>query len=730
VSNQPSQELELASEFETSIQTTFRVLNLGWMMISFFVALSLVYLSGAPYHEVILYALGAPIAYFSTSWIKHGVLSQFRLIPVVVYCLCLPILVGEKAVAPWISIGLIAATGALTSMIFKSFALSVLYVVVCCMIQLYIANLKLAGVSDSTDTLLLGGYFSTIWVLLLGIGSTLLVRNYLNYAKKMDETFGEISEEYWERSQSISRINLKDYLNLKLHGTILNTLIVAQKMPGIASKEAISRQLKEEILQLEQHEEEITKQLPLNEIIPNQVNFGRLKVAINHSPELDLRTLELDLIIELIREVALNINRHTDSDHITITIGTKDDKEILLTILEELTKVTSEQELESRASAAMASKSLMRLSKYRNATYSVNSYPTGALLHLIHIEVVNQDLDILSRAKKIRAESLSVFVRNLSLIPSAFAVLAIPGFILLDVSLVVILILVSTVAMHLLLLRESRANLAIRFVAAFLPLTIFPYTYLNLDGCANLYSLPWVVNAFLGALLFGAYSSTSLYARWLPGFLMVLCCGATFFVLPKECSTLLNGTTPGIFIVLIMARYLMSFRNRNFKLDLDLDRNLKALSLANAVTWERISGARIKVISKVRHFAEEKSSPNGSSEIGRLINYLRCYLLCSEKFDKDFYSDFFDWISDRYERGLDTSLEIYEYEGLSLTSTLKFQEIFKFVDDICPDSNMHILINSSNSLNIELLTEERVPIELAMRANKVHPAVVLKFGQK
>lgn len=728
--NHPIQELDLASEYETSIETTYRLLNLTWMLVSFYVAISLVYLSGADYREVIFFALGAPAAFFATSWINHRVLSQYRLIPVIGYCAWLPVLVQDKATSPWISIGLIMVTAALSAVSFRSVIASMIYTAVCALLQIYIATLEIIGVSDTTDTLLLDGFFSTLWVLISGFASVFVLRNYLSYAKKLDEVFAKITQEYWERSQRIAKINLKDYLNLKLHGTVLNTLIVAQQMPEVASPQAISAQLKAELEDLETHESDVFSVGSIRELVFQQINFGRLATKIKYQETLALDKNELNIVLEFIREVTLNINRHTNSEEIVVTIGGDDQGKTLVTVQEILKDVVAAKDLESRVAAALNSSSMTRLCVDSGANYSVKSYPDGQLLHVVHIDLHENDLDLLGRFKKYRSESLSIFVRNLSLIPTSFALFSIPAFLFQGVPDFVVLVLSLTVITHLFILVKGASSPMLNGALAFFPLSIFPYTYWTLEGCSELYALPWILNAALGALLFGAYTTTATVSRWLPGILMILGCSLAILLLPNECKSLLNGTTPGIVIVLVIARYLMILRNRNFKLDAELDAFIRNQSRADEIILNRISKARSGVISNVNEFLNRHSDKGSSSyDISRLINLIRCYLLCSEKIDDDFISDFFDWIIDRYDKGLDTSLEIYRYDNSNLPPNFEFRDISSLIDEVYGNSKIHLIIDSSEPISIEILSAERVEKEVAMLTNKFLPNVQLKFSR-
>lgn len=696
-------------------------------MISLFIAISLVYLSGAPYKNVILFALAAPLTYVSTSWIKNETLYQFRLIPVIFYCLCLPSLVDKYVTSEWVSIGFLAATASLSASMFHKKIYSYLYILFCAAAQLYVAKSDLTGVSDTSDTLLLNSYFSTLWIFITGIASVLLVQRFYSYVIQLDTILAELESDFWNRSQSISRINLKDYINLKLHGTILNTLIVAQKMPGLASREAISSQLISEITQLENYDYKSESIVNLKRLVMNEIDFGRLQVEISNPGEVALPNADTELIIELIREVILNIQKHTISRYVNISIDQQNTESIRVTILENLSEISDEMELEAKAERAMDSKSIMRLCKETKSTYYVNSYSTGSLLHLVTINLVDRDLNLLSKVKEVRKESLSAFVNNISLISTMFAALAIPGFFKLDVAPPVTFIIMIVVAIHAYLLRTKNSNPFLISLVALLPLTIIPYELMTLNTCANLGYLPWAVNSFLGAVLFGAYASSSRVVRWVPGFFMIAECLVANILLPSDCSTLLNGTTPGFAIALVLARYLVAFRTRNSKIDAELDNYLNEQSRANKITQERVNEARSHVISKVHIYAEDREQES-ARDLSKLINLVRGYLLCSEKFDNEFFKNVFDWLSHRYEMGLDTSLEVYEINESQVSENLTWRDISRLIDETYSKLDIHVILTFSETLSVEIRSSEPISEDAEFAANSAHPLASFRFS--
>jgi len=709
VMDRTSTELNLPSEYESAVANIYRFLNLGWLMISLYVAISLVYFSGAQYRDVILYAIGAPIAFLSTSWIKYKPWDQIRLLPVIFYTYFLPLAVDEYATSPWYSIGLITTCAALSATMFVNRINSVAFILLCVLAQYSVALKDLKGISDSKDTILLNGYFSSIWVLVAGLTVLVIIRRFYKYCIDLDNSLEEVEVEYWERSQKISRLNLKDYINLKLHGTILNTLIVAQKMSGLTSKEAISQQLQADLKELETEQIYSASSLNLSQLVRTKIDFGRLQVEINQTINSTLLPESIEFIIELIREVILNINKHTNSRKILINISSTDKNEIQITINEELSSISSNGDLNEKAVSAMKSRSMQRLCKETGSQYSVSSFSTGSLLHRIKINLVDRDLGILTKTKTIRRKSLDSFVNNISSISILFTLFAIPGFIVQKVPAPMILIVLICSMIHLYLLRQGQSDVFLVALLVALPLALIPYAYTTSDVCNNLEVLPWIVNSLLGAFLYGSFSSPNALLRWIPGIVIFVECLSANYFLPSECSSLLNGTTPGIAIALILARSFMSRRSRDAKQDLALEALLRNQSSLNIDIQQKVTTARNKVLSKVRDLSESQSLEKHSpAEIGKLVNLIRAYLLCSEKFERKFFQDIFEWVLERYQQGLRTSIELYEVTDLSGTFDYDFKSNFKLLREIYKDKDLSLNLTISDQLSVELKSDQEL----------------------
>jgi hypothetical protein len=202
------------------------------------------------------------------------------------------------------------------------------------------------------------------------------------------------------------------------------------------------------------------------------------------------------------------------------------------------------------------------------------------------------------------------------------------------------------------------------------------------------------------------------------------CLSANFF-LPNECSSLLNGTTPGIAVALILARNLITRRSKNASLDSDLEQQLKLQSSQNDEIRESVSAARDKVLTKVRFYADaNQSSAEADPQLENLINLVRAYLLCSEKFDKLFFRDLFHLVITRYEGGFNTKLEIYELRDSNISYKMIFDENLSGVSKLIAMNDLSLTLTIDDVILIDIESKEGISDEILEQLNQNNPLVV------
>jgi hypothetical protein len=227
---------------------------------------------------------------------------------------------------------------------------------------------------------------------------------------------GEIREETLRiigRFQRISKVNRSDFRNLKLHSTILNTLIHYRNTGDLkANSQNLARDLDREIMELKNLQ--VPADLTLGELL-DRIIKNRLGQRIDIEDVSILGSFKNTQIqenfIEIVRELLLNIEKHTAASNAKIEIDIKDDDKFILKVRENSPERLSEIEILRLIEQAHSSKSLQRLIDIFDGELKTNYLPdTSVLEHSIiggyrELEI-NSDKSILE-ARTIYEENFS-----------------------------------------------------------------------------------------------------------------------------------------------------------------------------------------------------------------------------------------------------------------------------------------------------------------------------------
>lgn len=686
--------LSLQSEREIAETTLNKVLDTAWILLSLFIALSLVYLSGASYRDVIAYAIAGPIIVIISLGLFTERFYRARFLPAITYLAVLPFLVDQFVTQPWISYGLVMTIAGLSASIFLNNFVAGGLVIACAITQYIGSAQRITGISDYQDNLLLNSYFSTLWILVTGFGTIYIARRYVNYCDKLDVTIAEIEDDYWDRSREISQLNLRDHINLKLHGTILNTLIFAQKMPHKISSKELANQLQSELDALDSDEEEFWNAESVKNSLQTSIGNYEISIGVTVDANIVLQNTEYEILLEVVRETVLNIVKHTSSKAVSIHIGSMDERHLHIRIIETLSGITQASDASIYSQNALQSKSLARLLDRARGTITVEPYGSGRLVHSILMRRHRKDLNIMEEVGKLRAESLFILAGSASMFSVVYGLLACIGFLIIGASWLVTLILLIIELITGYLFYTRRYNPWLSALAMILSLIPIPYALLYIDGCDNLQYFPWVFNSILGCLLFSAFSARNRLLKWLPGFVLTAQCLIATQAFPRECQSLFNGSTPGVVIILILTRYLTFLRQRNLRLDALLQDALTEQSAKTRTIQDEVSRARTIVIDQVRELIRHlKKGREVQGELTRIINLLRVFLLTSEYFDLYIMKRVFEFSLQRSRQNLLTTINVYISNKNLQISTQDVDQCLRALLDSLAQQNVSITFN-------------------------------------
>jgi len=166
--------------------------------------------------------------------------------------LCIPILIDPYIEKAWISYGFLLAVFIFSAALQANIVSASIILIFSLAWQYVVASFNLTGIIDNQDILLLGTYFSTTWLFVFGVGLIIARYSYFRYCDQIDEQLLNIQSSLSEQAKSLSQLNLKDYRNIVIHGTVLNTLISFKNtFETLPAQSALANQLTSDLAKID-----------------------------------------------------------------------------------------------------------------------------------------------------------------------------------------------------------------------------------------------------------------------------------------------------------------------------------------------------------------------------------------------------------------------------------------------------------------------------------------------
>lgn len=653
----------MASEQDLAGEVTKKILSNGSIVINLYVA-SLLLLGSGP---ITLYHLLGIVLLLITTIASISFATTFRNNSYYLINQCailvLPIFMEAYISKSWISYGLLIAIFVLFSATYESTIIFILCILSAVIVQYWVAAQSFIGIIDNQDLLLLNSYFSSTWVLIAGIGVRVARLIYLNYCKQIDDQLFSLQDQIYDSKVRQSSLNLKDHINLAIHGTLLNTCISYNQMPDKARKQKeLAKDIETDLINI--------KALTTSKV---QVNFEsqvrKMLVEQGHTVEFNSNNFRSDLkligdpIIEVIREIGLNTKKHSNSRNFKIDMVEKID--FLQIMLTEIfpNKLDSES-VELKLIGANSSVSLLRIVKSSKFGLKISADDKKeSLKYILSIPKILQPAEAISQINVLRRKSLTRNVELLTLISVFYSVLAIVGFALLNVPILVeILVGLANLLIFYDLWTKQQSKPRL-LIAQFCLLLIIPYIIFLNDTCRNLLYTPWLFNAIFGALLYAISVTNNPFLKWGPGILFILENLATKLYFPQECKTLLDGSTPGFAFLLIFGYLMARLRVRNTRLDETLELSIQATLESNVELRNYTALAREELITNLEgwNFNLKNSIENERDFEKSLliaIQKIKAFLICSQHFESLLIKDIYNAISLRLNKNKPINISI------------------------------------------------------------------------
>lgn len=698
----------LTSERELSDEITQKISINGTILINIYFLFQLNLFSGSftSYHIRLSIAVLLSL-FIAVTLVKRTNKNSPLLLNSAVLLLA-PIYIDQQIQQPWISYGLLTAIAAITATFFQNRALFLATLLSVPLIQYAVATLGLKGVTDSKDLLLLNSYFSSIWLIVAGLGIYLVRITYNRYCEQIDEQLLELQDNLIEESKRRSELNLRDYQNISLHGTILNTLISYSQMNRPNINKQLSLDLSKDLKNIESSEVAKNNSVPFKKLLEDNLKYDGIQIKLIMDSQLLLPNQLVESALEIVREITLNIKKHTSSKSINIFV-TNNLSFLEIKLEEVLPLKLANHEMDQKLIAANNSKTLVRLTNTTGVDIKLASNTNrDKLIYTVKLYTSEIPTNILSSIAKLRVAALSRNVELLTAVSVAYSYIAIIGFFIIQIpTYILITLLVSTVALTIELLKKNKSRW-LPVISQLILLTVIPYSISTNESCQNLLYTPWLFNAVIGAVLYGIAVVKNPFLKWLPALIFIVENLLTKFTFPKECQNLLDGSTPGFVFILIFGFLMARLRKRNIALDDQLTQSLNSQVESSIAISTKIDLERSRIIEELRLFTRNLPSAAISDEqlakkISYLIQKIRVFLICSEYFSSLLIQEIYRIAIARLNSGSAIKVSIYTSQ-LSEAHNLDF-ELLNELDLKSRSKGAEIVISENDFLTLEYLVE-------------------------
>ena len=634
-------------------------------------------------------------------------------VPLMVYLLVAPIVLGTAPENAWMSYGVLTIfTNLYLATIYRRNIAIVLMLGVT-IFQVWVISLDLSSISDLADMRLLNTYFSSLWTMGTGVAFIIIRTRYLEASDKIEAEIVRLKERISARFQAISLQNRDDYRNLKLHGTILNTLIFAKNNPEfMRNRQNLVDSIDKELSDLQTKKTDLKEDLKktLEELL-NRRTLKRIRVSkIEVSGRISDASIENN-VLEIIREILLNLEKHTTVAEVQVLLHIGLDGDILLRISESAHFDVSSKNLETRISDALKSESLKRLLAVIPCQLAINTTPDGfGLVYTVtNLEATDHAGDP-REIYRLRNSNLIEFAESIGRATAIFGLLFLPGYFLLGIEQNILILLTLhalLVAYNVIKKSASKGWLSIStFFSLALPVVISQ----NFEGCSNISYLPWLLNIVMMNALIFATEIRNKYLRWVP----IVIISIELFILPQNypsgCQNIFLGTIPAIPLVIAFALVLGSLRKRLYKQDSEqitsaFDDESNVRKYEDALEYEYKA-----IISELEDFGRELRTLSDSALSTRIensIQKIRAFLVCSEQFESEIVRQLYIFVIARLRDGVPTRLNILGEFFYQLDQGAPINDLLTKLSRILGEIPCEISLVKLSMLTIDVYVEEK-----------------------
>lgn len=695
-----------------------RAIRIGWALLTITMISSIINLDGGIEKWKVQAIAAAAISLIFSFILEIATKSGLSYIPNAMVIAYLPIHFAYNSSQSWIAYGFIVITAIMYSAFLQNRIVSIAIMYGLIILQYAVAQRNFPSISDNIDNRLLGSYFSTLWCAAVGIGALILKDSYIKYSTEIESVIAKIHKFHSEQREKSSHLNLRDHENSQLHGTVLNTLIAIRNSPALLkNNQEIAKFIDIDLAKLKSQKNGNLKNFETFITDPQNFPFQReVAISCEVPPFIELDSEIEEVALEIARELILNTKKHSSATECKIIVRedfiteerTSDDEFercLKIEITDNSPSISSGRDL---VSEALQSRSIERLIKNVHGEQIV-TIVDGLLLRKIIIPLPMNHSSYLNRIVQLREQSIRYLAIGYIRISLIYAVLTFPAYIRLGITkeLAGLILLYIGFTVYALYARRWARHFA--QAGAFFAIATFPMITFQELSCSKLQFVPWLFNGLLGPVFFATLLFRNPIIKWTPIVLFYAVNLQLSKSLPTECALLLNGSTPAIISIALIAVALGFARRRDLTFEARFISEAQSEIAGIAKVGERVAHARLFLISVLEDFSSKLKSNvslDSSREISSIVTLIRTFLITSEYFESELAFNLNRFAQMRFERGFKTTVNLLVPIIKNEPPAQKVEEALDGIAKISEGKDLIINVTDGDSCSVQVTAED------------------------
>jgi hypothetical protein len=563
------------------------------------------------------------------------------------------------------------------------------------------------------NTLIFHGTFAYFWNIGLPLAMIYVRRRLLYQVLDIDQESETFAQSEHERMALLKVANQNDPINIAIHGTILNTLLLMKKSKEFGiPRAAFIEQLEKDFLELDRAragksgslELEIKAALDNSKITPDRYVLSVFEYNISHN-------IYRSFIVEIIREKLLNQVRHSDAIKFRIEVVLEKNGKILIEIASQFPNQKSIN-LDVEVKEMMTSKTLARLLKSIGGKQS-GQIQGKTLIHNFVIDPAKFDREHHERIKSARARGLEKLGGFLMVATAIYGILIIPGLYQIGIARIPIILLAVISITNIMAVALNRWVSTMAVVNSFLGAFTLYICRVDTKMCVHFEIRHWLYCALIGSLGGAALTIRNRYFRWIPLAVLVITSLAGDANTPAICKMNNLNEFPGVVLIALAVILYSILRFNNLKRFKLLLATIVNNSQYEIQVGDALNSRREEVIGKT--FAFYQFLKDESNDWDRVLHRaalehsrIRAFMLTSQNFDIPFHIEIFDLLMKRIDNGQISVLDIVGEPPSALRNYFSYRKVFHFYQPLFELREIYLTITYDNLP--KLLIE--VPIDL------------------